>query len=761
MFDRLKQTIAKLGGPSEEERAARARAAKKDGDDRLKAGDHQAASRHYRAAIAADSRMARAHFALGYTLSEQGRPLEAIPALKTCLALDPNDLDALYVLGTLYVGQGSPTLAIPLFEAVLERDPKHAFATADLCLAQVQLGVLEGAETVVQRGLDANPSAAHLHFLQGNLKLSRHYAEQASRCFERAVALDPTLAEAHHNLGLARQSLGLNAEALNSQDLALRYRPLYPAALLARARVLNALGRREEASAGFEQSLAALMQAQPTAEVQFDMAAVLVELERPLEALERLDAALLLRPDFADAHLERAMILDSLERGNESLAALDHYLALRKDLHEKLVDVTGLLQRRGHLSRALQLYEEALEADSDYPGAISNYGSLLQLAHRYDDALAAYDRALQTAGQLFAAHSNRGSVLMDLGRHREALLAFEEALRIQPDSEEVRYNEGLCRLSLGELEKGWEGFEWRWKSALWRKSQKFYGARQFTAERWLGHVPIAGRTILLHPEQGLGDTIQFCRYATELSAMGAKVVLEVQPALKDLLSDLAGVDRLIVVGEPYPPHDLQCPLMSLPLGLETTEATIPAAGGYLGSSPDHVARVKRWRGKLSSRSATRVGVVWSGNASHKNDVHRSIPFVEFSRVMSDRHEFFCLQNEVRDTDLASLSAFPRMQLLCDELTNFADTAALIANLDLVVSVDTSVAHVAGALGKTVWLLLPANPDWRWMLDRQDTPWYSRMRLFRQPSLGDWKTVLEAVRSELDRCLESAEAAADS
>ena len=696
---------------------------------------------------------ARAHFALGYTLHEQGRSAEAIAALKTCLSIDPAVVDAQYVLATLYLEEGRLAESIRLFESVLEIDPANAFAAGDLCVAYVRSGDLGRAEAAVKRGLDANQDVARLHHLLGNLKLSRHYANDAVLSFQRALSLDSTLAEAHHNCGLALQTLGRLPEALAAQDSALALRPGYSAAFLARARLLNGLGRRLEAEACFEESLASFQQAQSSApaaaEVQFDMAAVLFELKRPTEALARLDEALLLKPDYIDAHRDRAMVLDALGRNEESLVSLENFLALRLDPHQSLLAAGELLKRLGRVQRALELYEAAIEADPDHPDAIGNYGAMLQYANRHEEALAAYDRALQADVGLPEVLSNRGLALTELGRHREALASYEEALSIRPSFENVHYNEGLCRLSLGDLEGGWSKYEWRWKSRSWLDSQSFYGQRTFDKERWRGDESLKGKAILLHPEQGLGDTIQFSRYAQVLSSMGATVILEVQPALKQLLRDLPGADRLLAVGETLPPHDLQCPLMSLPLACGTTLDTIPAADGYLGLSPEHRARVERWRVRLGPRTLPRVGIVWSGSTTHKNDVNRSIPFVGFSKIISDRQQFICLQNELRDTDRASLAERPRIQVLCDELGDFAETAALIANLDLVVCVDTSVAHVAGALGKAVWVLLPANPDWRWLLERRDSPWYSSMRLFRQPALGDWDTVLEAVRSELN------------
>ncbi len=270
--------------------------------------------------------------------------------------------------------------------------------------------------------------------------------------------------------------------------------------------------------------------------------------------------------------------------------------------------------------------------------------------------------------------------------------------------------------------------------------------RSFSAPQWFGAEPIRGKTILLHAEQGLGDTLQFVRYVSRVAAQGARVVLEVQPALKDLISGIEGPAEVIARGEDLPEFDIHCPLLSLPLAFGTRLDTIPADIPYLTVPPD---RITAWSSHLERSALHRVGLAWSGGRTHRNDHNRSIALTHLAPLFADPQiQFVSLQQELRDGDLEILQANPQIVHFGDELHDFADTAAVVSELDVVISVDTSVAHLAGALGKPVWILLPFAPDWRWLLDRKDSPWYPTARLFRQPKIADWDGVIECVRQEL-------------
>ena len=299
----------------------------------------------------------------------------------------------------------------------------------------------------------------------------------------------------------------------------------------------------------------------------------------------------------------------------------------------------------------------------------------------------------------------------------------------------------MTRLTLGDFDAGWREYEWRWKTAAFAGKR-----RQFRAPLWLGDAPLSGKTILLHAEQGFGDTIQFIRYAPLLAGRGAKVICEVQGELRSLLSQFEDID-VIAEGGPLPRYELHCPLLSLPLAFATKPGTIPATVPYLAAPAERLAH---WRDRLP-QSGLRAGFVWSGSSSHKNDLNRSIPLARLAALFKDPPlRCFSLQTELRDTDAEAMRGLPNLVHLGGEIRDFADTAAVISLFDVVISVDTAVAHLAGALGKPVLILLPHAADFRWMRNRDDTPWYPTAKLLRQPAFGDWDSVIARLSDELRR-----------
>jgi hypothetical protein len=322
-----------------------------------------------------------------------------------------------------------------------------------------------------------------------------------------------------------------------------------------------------------------------------------------------------------------------------------------------------------------------------------------------------------------------------LGRHAEAAACFDEALRVAPDSALAQFNKATHLLLMGDFAKGWPLYESRW-----RKPDQ-HGKRDFEAPLWLGESKIAGKTILLHAEQGLGDTIQFCRYVPMVEALGAKVVLEVPPSLKTLMTMLPGTRSLVARGEMLPLFDLHCPIMSLPLAFGTRLYTIPHNVPYLSATPQ---AADRWQSRLGPKHRPRIGLVWSGTQKHKNDQNRSLPLAALAPLLSLDMEFHALQKELRPDDRAYIAVGAPVAFHGDDLRDMNDTAGLTTAMDLVISVDTSVAHLAGALGKPVSILLPFTPDFRWLLTREDSPWYPSAWLIRQPAIGDWASVIGRV-----------------
>ena len=296
----------------------------------------------------------------------------------------------------------------------------------------------------------------------------------------------------------------------------------------------------------------------------------------------------------------------------------------------------------------------------------------------------------------------------------------------------------------GNFKDGWQGYEWRWKN---EELSSYKSKRTFAQPLWVGAESLKDKTILLYAEQGLGDTIQFCRYAPLVRELGAKVILEVQRPLVKLLKNLEGVNKIIAEGDALPAFDYQCPLLSLPLAFKTELQNIPSVSNPIGSNGD---KVTKWQVKLGEKINPRVGLVWSGSTMHKNDHNRSLTLSKLLPYLNPNVQYVCLQKEMRDVDKELLGQHIEIKYFGYALEDFTDTAALCKLMDVVISVDTSVAHLAGTLGKPTWVLLPFSPDWRWLLDRDDNPWYQSVILYRQEKMGDWNSILEKVKSDLER-----------
>jgi tetratricopeptide (TPR) repeat protein len=422
-------------------------------------------------------------------------------------------------------------------------------------------------------------------------------------------------------------------------------------------------------------------------------------------------------------------------------------------LHEAALSLTKL----GEHERALRYFERLTTRHPQLAEVHYNKGSLLGAMGRYEEELAAYRKAIALKPNFGEAYVNVGVALRDLHRFDDALLQFKKALSIDPNDAGARTNRAQTNLLLGEFEHGWREYEWRWRDGT--ASHGFD-----PATLWTGAQAITGKTVFVHHEQGFGDTLQFVRFTDRLTAAGARVVLRVQDALLPLLRGYPGVAEVIGESAPVPPFDYHCPTLSLAFALKVRAADLGAAVPYLSAD---AASIAQWNTLFDSQHGNdsgasredsgrarwpRVGIVWSGNPGHVNDRNRSIPLAQLATLFDAKASFVSLQKGLRDADRASFTPLVQrgaLQDVADRLDTFAQTAGLIAQLDLVISVDTAVAHLAGALGKPVWIALPFTPDWRWQLKRSDSPWYPGVRLFRQRMRGDWSHVVTEIRAALD------------
>jgi tetratricopeptide (TPR) repeat protein len=482
------------------------------------------------------------------------------------------------------------------------------------------------------------------------------------------------------------------------------------------------------------------------------------------------------RQDHLDAMLDQARALHAAGRLQE---AEQLYLRVHEQAY-RLQDTShwlGVLSlQRGNFGEATRLFEQSLKIDPNQPAVLSNLSVLLHQQGRVDDALKASEAALRLDPNFADAHRNRGCSLVksfrfeealesflaayaleprnveginnvaltlrELNRIEEALTWYARALALEPKHPQSNFGESVCRLLLGDFENGLPKYEWRFAASAGRLKP-----RDFAAPRWDGQETLVGKTVLLYAEQGYGDTIQFCRYAKKVADLGAKVVLEVPSALKPLLKNLDGVAEITVQGDPLPPVDFQSPLLSLPLAFKMSMESIPADTPYLQPDPTLVAKLKL---ELSVHRRPKIGLCWKGGAGFAADFMRSpgLAVIEPLVQQIDACFFTLVQNSRKEFLALGSNAIDLGREVDADTAPFAETAALIQNLDLVITCDTSIAHLAGALGKSTWIMLQYASDWRWFSSGSISPWYPTVRLFRQPSPGDWRSVVSAVQSEL-------------
>ncbi len=653
-------------------------------------------------------------------------------------------------------------------------DPVEAYHQA---VALHNAGRLAEATTAYQRLLDQFPQNPLLLTGLGTIAMQRGDLEEGIRLLGQSLEIETGQPMAHCNLGLALRIRKRHHEALASFERAIAASPDFPDAYNYRGIVLQDLKRLEEALADFDRTIA-LQPGHYGAHNNRSIA--LQDLGRLEEALANCDRAIALKPELADAYCNRGNVLRLLNRLDEALAACQKATALNP-AHALAQNNRGnVLQDLGRLEEALASYDRAIALDPHYAEAHYNHGAVLQEQRRLQEALASYDRAIALQPDYAEAHNNRGAVLHDLNRldealtshdraialkpghalahnnrgvdlqsmHRldEALASYQRAVAFDPEYADAHWNTSLVRLLAGQFEEGWKLYEWRWK----REENKNV-IRKYSQPLWLGEEPLKGKTLLVYAEQGLGDVIQACRYAPMAAALGAHVVLEVQPALVSLLSTLKGNFTIVETGKPLPPFDLHCPVMSLPLAFKTTLVNVPASVPYLHADAD---KLKIWQQRLNGGSRPKIGLAWSGSTIHKNDHNRSIPLRMLGPLLQLPAEFHSLQKEIRAQDMAALADFGQIHAHQEQLHDFSDTAALVQEMDLVISVDTSVAHLSGALGRPTWVLLPFAPDYRWMLERTDTPWYPTMTLFRQDGPGEWQRAIAAAEARLRERLQA-------
>jgi tetratricopeptide (TPR) repeat protein len=632
------------------------------------------------------------------------------PAQASSAPLSPW-LASLFAKGLALHRSGQLKDAERIYHQILATRPDHFDSRHLLGVIFLQTGNYAEAVRQIDLALKRNRHDVHALSNRGAALKELGRFDEAMASYDRLLKTTPDYAEGYSNRGVVLHALKRYEEALASYDRALALRPDYPDALCNRAATLHQLGRFQEAVASCDRALALHAN---TAEVHSNRANSLHALGRYEDSLTSCNRALALRPDYAEAHSNRGNALHELHRFEDALAA----------------------------------YERAIVLQPQFAEAWSNRGNALQELRRFDEALASYGQSIALRPDCAETHSNRGNALKELCRFDEALASYDRAVTLRPNLADGHFSAALCRLMLGDFERGWQQHEWRWDTAQLRAVK-----RNFPQPQWRGTDDLAGKIILLHHEQGFGDTLQFCRYVPKVVERAGRVILEVPKALHTLMQSLPGPMQIIATGDPLPDFDVYCPLLSLPLAFATRLETIPPQIPYLSAPAD---KIEAWRDRLGTHVSLRVGLVWAGDprkqtpGAHRIDRQRSLTFDQLAPIFAVQDcKFYSLQKggdavaQLQDSALRH-----RVIDWSEDFHDFSDTAALIDNLDLVIAVDTSVAHVAGALGKPLWLINRYNTCWRWLLDRDDSPWYPSLRQFRQDSTRQWDPVMARIAAAL-------------
>ena len=537
------------------------------------------------------------------------------------------------------------------------------------------------------------------HFNQG-LALQRVGSlEAAIACYDKSIRLKPDFSEAHFNRGAVLKKLQKPEAAIASYNEALDWKPDYPEAYYNRGNIHLELGQFEAAISDY-------------------------------------DRAIQLKPTFAQAHANRGAALEAINALEPAMESYDQAIALEPHLADAWSNRGNILKALKKFDAAIESYDKAIHLEPTLAEAWTNRGVGLQQQQQWESSLDSFEKAIHLKPELAEAWVGQGNVFLALQQIEAAITRYNQAIQIKPDYAQAHVNKSWALLLSGHFSQGWPLHEWRWKTGSTRH-------RHATYPLWSGQKDLSGKTILLWHEQGFGDTLQFCRYLPQVAALGAKIILEAPKSLATLLSSLPGIHQLLLTDETLPGDiDFQCPLLSLPLALNVE------LGDICGDPYLKAPAPKDWMHDLALHAHPTIGIVWRGNPDFESDHRRSLSLSEFSQAIPESLQAICLQKELSEDERDQLSQQHHLKEVSAHLNDFSDTAALINQLNLVITTCTSVAHLAGALGKEVWILLQYSPDWRWMLNRNDSPWYTSAHLFRQETPGDWAPVLAKVRQSL-------------
>jgi len=565
---------------------------------------------------------------------------------------------------------------------------------------------------------------------------------QAESLYRQVLAADANNGDAWHLLGLVAHARGQFANAIEMIERAIKLNGREPGFHQHLAEVHRSLGQFAEAEACCRQAL----QLNPAmALAHSTLGELLHSQSRFAEAAVCFRSALAIEPHDAKGLCNLGSTLAELGQNDEAIACFRRAAEIDPHLAEPHFNLGAMLQTKGDHAAAIESYQSAIRVKPDCVPALNNLGTLYKRHDKLPEAIACYQRALEFHPDFAEVLNNLGNIFKLQGRIDEARVCYDQTLRIRPDHLQARCNRALMELADGKLAEGWADYEYR-------SSYPDFPRREWSQPAWRGE-PLAGRTLLVHAEQGLGDTLQFVRYLPLLAGRDGKLILEVSPLLLPLLTE-SGFDqwaRLVPKGQQFPDFDLQVPLLSLPGIFGTTLADFPNRVPYLSANE---ALVQHWHAALGTAPGLRVGIAWQGSPTYAGDRFRSVPLVDFASLARPNVELFSLQRGYGAEQMAAIAGQFTVRDLGEDVDRrhgpFMDTAAVMRNLDLVITSDTAVAHLAGALAVPVWVALPLSADWRWLRQRDDSPWYPTMRLFRQTTFDDWQPVFARMAAALDQ-----------
>ncbi len=678
-------------------------------------------------------------FALAIREQKAGRPTEAAAAYQKILAIRPDITEVHNNLANVLASQGKFDEAAAHFQQALALKPDYANAHNNLGNVLRSQHKLDEAAAHYAQALTLKPDYADAQYNLGNTLKQQGKLDEAVACFQQLLALRPGFAQAHNSLGDAFKQLGKIDQARLHLERALALRPDYAEAQCNLGDVLRSQGKLDEAAARYELALAL----KPNyLQALINLGDLLTQQGRFERARARFEQLLALRPNYAEAHYNLGYVLLSQGKLDEAAAHYEHALALRPDFVEAHNNLGNVLERQGKFDQARARFEQLLALQPDCAEAYNNLGAIFWRQDKLDQAAARYEQALTLRPDYTQAHHNLGNVRLTQRRLDEAAAHYQQALALTPDYAEAQMGLATCYLLQGDYERGWPAYEARLRIPGF--------VPQPNLPRWAGE-PWAGRTLLLLAEQGLGDTVQFVRYARPLKERGARVVLAAQAPLGRLLESHPDLDELFILGsaEELPRCDFYLPLLGAPGACGTDASTIPCKIPYLTADP---GLTDLWGRELAGFDGFKIAIAWQGSRVYRTDRWRSIPLAHFAPLASlPGVRLVSLQKGFGSEQVATVD-FPVLDLssrLDESAGPFMDTAAVIRGVDLVVTADTVIAHLAGALGVPVWIAPPFSPDWRWLLERDDSPWYPTMRLFRQTAFGEWSNVFERIAEAVE------------